>query len=79
MRRDLCAILRHAELRIRTQISRDLFGLHLIDVQRISLESRVCYFKFRLDLFPGETLLGNRRRDADKGTHQCRTTKRPQQ
>jgi hypothetical protein len=54
---ELGSIHGEVELRIWPKISGDLFGAHLVHVQGISLQSRVCRFKPCPNLVPGKTLL----------------------
>ena len=66
---DLGSIGAQANLWIWAQISRNLFGAHLVDVIGVSLKRRIASFELCLHLIPGERLLRLRRaaRNADAG------------
>ena len=69
--RDLCAVLRERELRVRPQICSDLFGLHLLDIGLVGLQGGIIGFKFGLDLIAGEALLSLNARTRGKKRAVC--------
>jgi hypothetical protein len=54
----LQSIAGQADLRVGAEKSCDFRCFHLVDAEGIGLESGVGGFKLRLDLIPGEALLG---------------------
>lgn len=78
---NLCSIYCGAELRIRTQVGRDLLGVHFINSIRIGLQRRTCRFKLRLHLVPSKSLLsrtiGSQQKPCSRNRPCCRNWDNP--
>src|SRR5215469_15942978 len=73
--RNLRAVFGEAKSGVGPQICGELLGVHLVHIQRIGLERRVCGFESRPYLFPRKGLLSRHMGRCDSHRQGCRTAR----